>query len=136
MKIIQAFLIVFMCFCQGCNTSLMSRGLPGMYGAYLPGYSIGWESCVGNADGIARFTVICSHGLAPQTLTILSGKDTYAVDIYGNRYQVTLDGQSSVRNIATGVPEKITYLIKGIPPGIHSFSIVSSWRRAFSSPSF
>ena len=63
--------------------------------------------------------------LAPQTLSVIASKDRYASDVFGNRYQMRVAGGSSSWSLAAGVPVKITFSRAGIPPGIHSFSIIS-----------
>lgn len=123
MKKIVYFLLIAL-LCSGCSTSIMSTMLPGVFDT-APGYSFGWESCTGNAsEGRARFAVACSHVLAPQTVYVLSGNDTYAADMYGNRYPVTVSGASSLK-MAAGVPGKFVFEIRGIPPGVNSLAIIS-----------
>lgn len=120
------FVLVVALLCSGCNSTVMNAILPGLYETSMPGYSISWETCAGiQSEGVAQFTIVCSHMLAPQTLSVIASKDMYAADAYGNRYQVRVAGGSSSWSLAAGVPVKITFSIAGIPPGIHSFSIIS-----------
>lgn len=131
MKILNLIVLFCALLCiAGCTPAMMNTVnsvVPSaVYGeTYIPGYSVGWELCVGrSSEGVVRFTWACSHQLTPQEFSVLVGKDTYAVDIYGNRYPVTVEGNGS-RNMSAGVAEKFTLLIKGIPPGANSFSIIS-----------
>lgn len=122
MKKVAFLLIVLLCW--GCS-SLLNVASHGV-GGRLPGYQFGVESCVGNAaEGKAYVTFTYIHRLAPQTVTLLSGNDTYAVDHMGNRYPAGYTGSQSVLRTQPGVPQKVTMEIRGIPPGISAFSIVS-----------
>lgn len=130
MKIINVIALFVVLLCAGCTPAMMNtvnQVVPtAVYGeTYIPGYVVGWEMCVGrSSEGVVRFTWSCSHQLAPQEFSVLAGKDTYAVDVYGNRYPVSVEGDGS-RKMAAGVAEKFTLVIKGIPPGANAFSMIS-----------
>lgn len=97
----------------------------GYVGGNIPGFAFQYISCTGkSAEGKAYLTFTYVHRLAPQSIGLPFGSKSYAVDMYGNRYPCgPFNGQ--YKDSQAGVTEKVVLEIKGIPPGINSFSIVS-----------
>ena len=125
MKKITFALFVLFC-CVGCSTLSRLAVLGGRVSGGFPGFEFRAESCQGNlSEGKAVLTFVYVHRLAPQSVSLLSGVDTYAADHFGNRYQVSFVGNQSTYNTAAGVPQKVVMEIKGIAPGIEALNMVS-----------
>lgn len=95
----------------------------------LKGYNIEFVSCKGDsATGrvLVEFTLM--HELAPQEVAFPAGINSYAIDKKGNKYEGNgqlpkEDGFLPDKNVPTGVLNKRTIVIRGVPPGLDSFAL-------------
>lgn len=95
----------------------------------LKGYNIEFVSCKGDSTTgrvLVEFTLI--HELAPQEVAFPAGINSYAIDKKGNKYEgngqlAKEDGFLPDKNIPTGVLDKRTIVIRGVPPGLDSFAL-------------
>ncbi len=122
--------LVFMLFTllmlAGCGTVSDLPAYGSLVNGGLPGFNFNVESCTGNAAGQkVNVTIVISHRLAPQEITLLGGDQTFATNHLGTRFQVSYaNGQSSLV-VATGVQKKVTLEVWGVTPRTDSFTLVS-----------
>ena len=120
------FILFTLCLLSGCGTVSDLPAYGSLVNGGLPGFTFNVESCTGSvARQKVNVTILISHRLAPQEITLMGGEQTFATSHLGTRFQVSYaNGQSSLV-VATGVQKKVTLEVWGVTPQTDAFTLVS-----------
>lgn len=133
MKKLMFVLFVLLLTVVGCGTVSDLPSYGSLVNGGLPGFTFTVESCMGSiATGKVNVTVVVSHRLEPQEITLLGGEQTFAVDHLGNRFQVSYAGGASSLMVATGVQKKFILEVWGLTPNVDAFTLVGCRIKAVS----
>ena len=125
------FMLFTLLMWAGCGSVSHLPSYGSLVNGGLPGFTFNVESCLGNAvERKVNVTIVMSHRLEPQEITLMGGEQTYATDHMGNRFQVGYaNGQASLM-AAPGVQKKVILEVWGITPHVDAFTLVSCRIRA------
>lgn len=120
------FILFTLFMLTGCGTVSDLPAYGSLVNGGLPGFTFNVETCAGNAEARrVNVTILISHRLEAQEITLMGGDQTFATNHLGTRFQVSYAGGQSSLLVATGVQKKVNLEVWGVTPNTDAFTLVS-----------